>query len=149
MPTHTGKNEEIVTKGASFVQSEEASLESPIQTDSVGDAYAAELAFLNETVEVQVLPSYNPEDTTRLVEIAINGKSYYFIRGEWTKCPRFVLEKLATTKKQAWSFGSRRTPDGVTVQTSDSNHILRYPHHYRDTNPKGAAWYDSLKDRTF
>ncbi len=132
----------------SFVQSEAESLSPVIQTVDNEDiaAYAKELSFMEEEVEVLILPSYNQEDTTRLVEITVNGKSTYFIRGEWRKCPRYVLEIIATAKKQAWNFGFRQATNGIPTQTSDSSYLLRYPHQYRDNNPLGVKWYDSIKD---
>jgi hypothetical protein len=148
MATTTRKAEDPVQKGQNFLQSEEDSLSSPIDVvEAAGiEKYAKDLAFMAEEVEVMILDSYDPEDTTKYVDISVNGKSYYFMRGEWRTCPRFVLEILATAKVQAWNFGYKRAPNGTTVQTSSSTHILRYPHHYRDKNPEGAAWYDSLKD---
>lgn len=132
----------------SYAQSEKESLEPIIQTvdNNTLAEYARDLAFMEEEVEVLILPAYNQEDTTRLVEITVNGKSFYFIRGEWRKCPRYVLAVLATSKKQAWNFGFRQAPNGVPTQTSDSQYLLRYPHQYRDQNPLGVKWYDSVKD---
>lgn len=109
-------------------------------------AYARDLAFMNEEVEVMILPSYTQDDTTRLVTVGINGKDFYFLRGEWRKCPRYVLEVLATAKHQAWNFGYKQNMNGQTVQTQDSSHILRFPHQFRDSNPKGHEWYNSIRD---
>lgn len=149
MPTITRTNDNTSPQRVTHIeQSEQESLAPLIQTVENDDVvkYAADLAFMEEEVEVLIMPSYNTDDTTRLVEIGVNGKSFYFLRGEWTKCPRYVLAVLATAKKQAWNFGFRQAPNGVPTQTSDSQWLLRYPHQYRDQNPKGAAWYDSIKD---
>jgi hypothetical protein len=115
--------------------------------NEVLDAYVKELAFLREKVEVMILPSADPNDQARLVEVCVNGTTYYFLRGEWRTVPRFVLEVLATAKHQAWSFGYKNAQNGATVQTNDSSHILRFPHQFRDSNPLGYKWYDSIKDR--
>ena len=149
MPTITRTNDNTSPQRAVHIeQSEQESLEPLIQTVDNNDVenYAKDLAFMEELVEVRILPSYNQEDTTRLVEITVNGRSFYFLRGEWTKCPRYVLEILATAKKQAWTFGFKQAPNGVPTQTSDAQWLLRYPHQFRDMNPKGVAWYDSIKD---
>jgi hypothetical protein len=152
MPTYTKTNEDpSPKKDVSVEQPEEDSLESPIATVSAEAAadYARDLAFMAEPVEVMVLDSHDKNDSARLVSISVNGKSYYLLRGSWTTVPRFVLQILATAKKESWSFGYRKAADGATFETSNSAQILRYPHHYRDQNPKGAAWYDSIKDRSF
>ena len=86
MPTYTTKAEPkdpILTIKAE--QSEEDSFESPIQVVQNEDVsrYARDLAFMAEPVEVMILPSHNKDDTTRLVTIAVNGTTYYLIRGEW------------------------------------------------------------------
>jgi hypothetical protein len=150
MPTYTKTNTDTSAKpGVTAEQKEEESFESPIQTVENPDyeSYARDLAFMAEPVEVLVLDSQDKNDTTRLVSISVDGKSHYLLRGQWTTVPRYVLEILATAKKEAWQFGYRTAPDGSTFETSKSTHLLRYPHHFRDKNPKGAAWYDSIKDR--
>ena len=153
MPTYTTKAKDDAqspTLKVKTEQAEEESFESPIQVvenDSIGD-YTRDLAFMAEKVEVMVLDSHDKNDTTRLVSISVNGKSYYLLRGQWTKVPRFVLHVLATTKREQWQFGYRKAADGSTFETSTAHNVLRYPHHFRDTNPKGQAWYDSIKDIT-
>ena len=150
MPTYTSKNDPkdpVLT--IKTEQSEEKSFESPIQiveNDNI-DQYARDLAFMAEPVEVMVLPSQNKDDTTRLVTISVNGTTYYMVRGEWRVVPRFVLEVLVRAKRESWNFGYRKAADGSTFETSNAYNILRFPHHYRDKNPRGQAWYDSIKDQ--
>lgn len=148
MSTYTKKVEDTDPKlTGRYEQPEDDSLVSPVQIITNDCAkYAADLAFMNEPVEVMVLPNHDKNDTTRLVDISVNGKSYYLMRGEWKIVPRFVLEILVKAKKESWQFGYRKAPDGSTFETSNSYSVLRYPHHYRDANPKGQAWYDSIKD---
>lgn len=136
-------------KVVSYEQKEEDSFESPIQVVANEDisSYARELAFMAEPVEVMILPSHDKNDSTRLVSVGVNGKSYYMLRGEWTVVPRFVLEIIVRAKKESWQFGYRKAADGSTFETSNAYNVLRYPHHYRDKNPKGQAWYDSIKDQ--
>lgn len=150
MPTYTTKSEPknpILTIKAE--QPEEDSLESPIQVVQNEDVsqYARDLAFMAEPVEVMILPSHNKDDTTRLVTVSVNGKTHYLIRGEWKVVPRYILEVLVKAKRESWNFGYRKAPDGSTFETSNAYNVLRYPHHYRDKNPKGQAWYDSIKDQ--
>lgn len=148
MSTYTKKVEDTDPRlTGKYEQSEADSLVSPVQVITNDcDKYAADLAFMNESVEVMVLPSHDKNDTTRLVDVSVNGTSYYLMRGEWKVVPRFVLEILVKAKKESWQFGYRKAADGATFETSNSYNVLRYPHHYRDKNPAGQAWYDSIKD---
>jgi hypothetical protein len=150
MPTYTKKSEDTNPIPTGYAeQAEEDSFETPIQIINNGDvdSLARDLAFMNEPVEIMILPSHDKNDTTRLVSVSVNGKSYYMLRGEWRVVPRFVLEVIVRAKREAWQFGYRKAPDGSTFETSNSYNILRYPHHYRDKNPRGQAWYDSIKDQ--
>ena len=150
MPTYQRKIEDtdpVLTH--KLEQPEDNSLESPIQVvnNEALDQYSRDLAFMAEPVEVLILPSHDKNDTTRLVSISVNGKSYYMLRGEWQMVPRFVLEVIARAKRETWQFGYRKAADGSTFETSNAYNVLRYPHHFRDKNPLGQAWYDSIKDQ--
>lgn len=150
MPTYTKKAEDTDPLNTfSAEQAEEVSLQTPIQVinNPDVDALARDLAFMAELVEIMVLPSHDKNDTTRLVSVSVNGKSYYMIRGQWQKVPRFVLEVVVRAKRETWQFGYRKAADGSTFETSNAYNVLRYPHHYRDANPNGQAWYDSIKDQ--
>lgn len=107
---------------------------------------AERAAFMHETVEVLVLDSGDQSDTTRLVSISVQGKSHYLMRGKWSPVPRYVLEILARTKRESWAFNYKKNVDGSTSDTNQMHRILRYPHQFKDKNPKGMAWYDSIKD---
>jgi hypothetical protein len=150
MPISSKINENTDPRpGVSQTLNDEDSLVAPVGEILHDDPvrYANELAFLNEEVEVMILPAFDPNDQAKLVDVSVNGKTFYFLRGQWRKCPRYVLEVLATAKSQAWEFGTKQAPTGATMQTQDSSYILRFPHHFKDLNPKGMAWYDSIKDR--
>lgn len=120
-----------------------------MQDNEATKDYARDLAFMNETVEVMVLETQNQNDTTRLVTVSVNGKQYHFLRGQWRKCPRFVLEVLARAKRENWSFSYKKNPDGSTSDVNQMHKMLRYPHTFKDTNPEGMKWYDSIKDKSF
>jgi hypothetical protein len=129
---------------------EDDGVQTPIvmQDNEATKSYTRDLAFMCETVEVMVLETQNLNDSTRLVTVSINGKSYHFIRGQFRKCPRFVLETLARAKRENWNFSYKKNADGSTSDINQMHRMLRYPHQYRDTNPNGAAWYDSIKDKS-
>lgn len=107
------------------------------------------LAFMSEQVEVMILETQNQNDTTRLVTVAVNGKQFHFLRGQWRKCPRYVLEILARAKRESWSFSYKKNADGSTSDINQMHKMLRYPHQYRDSNPEGAKWYESIKELGF
>lgn len=150
MPTQQGKSKTTEPeKAVDTSRHESEPLEDAIQILEGPEslAYAKDLAFMHEPVEVLVLESQNTNDTTQLVDIKVNGKSYFLMRGQWKVVPRFVLEILAKSKKEAWNFSFRKNSDGSTNDVDRMSRILRYPHQWRDKNPKGAAWYDSIKDQ--
>ena len=103
-----------------------------------------DLAFLHEKVEVMIMESGDPRDTTRLVDFSINGKRYYFMRGEWRTVPRFVLEAIARNREEAWRFSYKRNHDGTTSDTNHATQSLRHAYQWRDSNPAGQAWHQSI-----
>lgn len=113
------------------------------------DKLIHDLAFMNEPVEVMILETQNQNDSTRLVTVGVNGKQFHFLRGQWRKCPRYVLEILARAKRENWAFSYKKNADGSTSDINQMHRMLRYPHQYRDNNPKGPAWYESIKDLSF
>jgi len=119
-----------------------------VQDNEATAKYASDLAFMHEKVEVMLMDTQNPNDTTRLVTITVNGKPYFFMRGQWRTCPRFVLEIIARAKRESWNFGYKKNSDGSTSDINQMNKILRYPHQYRDKNPKGDAWYESIRNKS-
>ena len=150
MVTKTNDNTDGV-KAADSVRHEDSPLEIPeseiIPVEGKGAmAYAVLLAFMAEPVQVLILESNDTNDTTRLVTIGINGKQHHILRGKWATVPRYVLEVLAKSKKEAWNFSYRKNGDGSTSDTNQMHRMLRYPHQFKDKNPKGLAWYDSIKD---
>jgi len=149
MPMKQGESKTAeAEKIVNTVRHESEPLEDAIQTleGPASLSYAKELAFMHEPVEVLILESQNTNDTTQLVTISVNGKSHFLLRGQWKTVPRFVLEILAKSKKEAWNFSFRKNSDGSTSDVDRMSRILRYPHQWRDKNPKGATWYDSIKD---
>jgi hypothetical protein len=129
---------------------EDAGVQTPIviQDNEATKDYTRDLAFMNEAVEVMVLETQTHQDSTRLVTVSINGKAYYFLRGTWRKCPRFVLEVLIRAKRENWNFSYKKNSDGSTSDINQMHRMLRFPHQFRDTNPVGAAWYDSIKEKS-
>lgn len=115
----------------------------PVENEALA-RYASDLAFLHEDVEVLVAPSNDPNDTTRLVEVTVNGRTQFFMRGEWVKCKRYFVEALSRAKREQYTFGYKKAADGSTVQTESAQQGHRYVFQVKDANPKGAAWLQQL-----
>jgi len=111
------------------------------------DSLAGDLAFMNEPVEIMLLPNQDGmRDSARFQSIGVNGKKYYFLRGEWKTVPRFVAEAIITAKKDAWSFSYKRNPDGSTSDVNQMQRVNRWPYQFRDPTEKGTRWYDAIRD---
>lgn len=148
MPTYTNTPDQSPRVTVQAEKGEKESLIQPISAVPIENAksYAADLAFMEEIVEVMISPSHDSADTTRLVEVSVNGKTQYFIRGEWTKCKRYFLERLLRAKNESWRFAYKHASDGATVQTEYASQFFRYPVNIRDMNPKGQAWAQSITE---
>lgn len=119
----------------------------PVIVPVGSERYAEDLAFLEEEVEVMLSPPTGEDDTTRLVgPICVNGKCQYFIRGEFVKTRRKFLAVLLRAKTDRWTFAYKYGTDGRPI---DTQFAMQSGRHYiaglKDTNPKGAAWLQSLQ----
>jgi len=146
MPLKTSKTPLTPTITANAVKDEESSLvtpvtEMPTETDK---SYFADLAFMNEEVEVMVAPSNDPHDSIRAVSASVNGKDEWFMRGEWKKVKRCYVEVLVRAKREQWQFSYKRAPDGSTQQVEYGTQSQRFPVSVKDINPKGAVWLQTL-----
>lgn len=148
MPTTTTKNDNTDPKKVVDQVIHEDDPDKEIEVLEGGDAngYVADLAFMNEPVEVMILESGDKNDSTRMVSVGINGKQYHFLRGQWRTVPRAVLAILARTRRESWTFSYKKNSDGSTADTNTMRRQLRYPHQFKDKNPKGELWYNSLTE---
>lgn len=118
-------------------------------------AYLDELNWLKEEVEVTLLQSSDPTDTINRIVITINGRSYPFLRGHSRKCPRFVLEHLATAKRESIRFTTSKDHKGDARNHTQRVPYLKHPHTYRTLttgaadSAKEAKWYNDCLNRTF
>lgn len=126
----------------------------PVEMDvenQVNKNYLDELQWLSELRPVTILESSEEADMTNLVEIAINGKTFVFVRGVEKAVPRYVIEYIAKAKSDRWSFmaaADPSRPDGVR-STNRNAPVFRYPHLFAPESAKEAAWYKKAKQSHF
>ena len=111
--------------------------------DGLDNSYAAELAFLEEKVDVMVHESTDP-NAEPIVHTAVNGINQFFPRGAVVTCKRKFVEVLARSK--VTTFQTKVVhEDGNVYNRMHKQTGLRYPFSIvRDENPKGATWLKSV-----
>lgn len=99
--------------------------------------YTAELAFMEEFVEVNVHESTDP-NAEPVVAVFNNGVAQYFVRGQNQRVKRKYVEVLARAKQTSVSTVENQREGNVGIKRNTS---IKYPFSItRDENPKGSAW---------
>lgn len=106
------------------------------------DDYAAQLAFMEEYVDVVVHESTDP-NAEPIVDVYCNGTPQRFIRGVNQKVKRKFVEILANARQTSIKTNVRNEGDNV-YNRIDKHTALRYPFAMQDPNPKGQAWLKAL-----
>lgn len=106
------------------------------------NSYAAELAFMEEPVEVMVHEAQG-ENPDLIVDLYCNGVPQRFIRGQAITVKRKYVEILANARTQNMKTNINREGDNVYNRVSKHT-SLRYPFVMNDPNPKGQAWLKGL-----
>ncbi len=102
--------------------------------------FADELAFAEELVEIMVHDTTDPKEN-KLVQVAVNGKNQYFLRGETQKVRRKYIEVLARAKKTTYTQEKYADTTGADALRNVPHTALQYPFSVvNDPNPRGAAW---------
>lgn len=149
-------NKTIETQEQSVAQSRpldvpvEGSLDGLVRVDQeivIADApqlddYAAQLAFMEEYVDVMVHESTDP-NAEPIVDVYCNGIPQRFIRGNTQKVKRKFVEILANARQTSIKTNVRNDGDNV-YNRIDKHTALRYPFSMQDSNPKGQAWLKAL-----
>lgn len=105
---------------------------------ALGD-YAAELAFMEEPVEVLVHESTDP-NAEPIIDLYCNGVPQRLLRGEPQVVKRKYVQILADARQTSMTTTVRREGDGV-VNRINKHSGLRYPFSVQaDRNPKGREW---------
>ena len=111
-----------------------------VEADGGSMDRAAELKFMEESVEVMVHDSTDP-NAENPVLVAVNGVNQYFIRNQPQVVKRKFVEVLARAKTTAIATREVVGFDGERTTRIDKSTALRYPFSViRDSNPSGAQW---------
>ena len=101
---------------------------------------AAELAFLEEPVEVLVHESTDP-NAEPIVETWCNGRSQFFMRGQPQVVKRKFVGILARAKRTSYTQQRYKDAEGNDAIRNVPHTALRYPFSVTaDRNPRGADW---------
>ena len=103
------------------------------------DGYAADLAFMEEPVEVEVHESSDPNAET-IVDLYCNGVPQRIIRGKPITVKRKYVAILAGARQVSMSTDTRVDGENVVNRVSKRT-ALRYPFTVtRDDNRRGHDW---------
>lgn len=101
---------------------------------------AAELAFMEEPVEVVVHESPDPQAEDP-VPTFVNGRAQWFFRGQPVTVKRKYVERLARAKPIHYKNEEYTEADGGKAVRWPKRSTLHYPFAVlRDDNPKGRPW---------
>lgn len=106
----------------------------------ITDSYAANLAFMEEPVEVMLHESTDP-NADNPVQVACNGVNQFFWRGQPITVKRKFVEILARSKQTAIQTKEVRDHSGALATAVTKSTALRYPFSIiSDQNRDGSVW---------
>lgn len=107
------------------------------------DGYAADLAFMEELVEVEVHESNDP-NAEPIVDLYCNGIPQRIVRGQPIAVKRKYVQILANARQVSMTTETRVQGEDVINRISKRS-ALRYPFSVvRDDNRKGRDWLRSV-----
>lgn len=111
------------------------------------DRFATEklemLKFMAEPVLVHIHDVSEPNADPNFF-VGVNGRNYYFFRGEEKTVPRFVVEGLARAKPVGYRNEPFKMQDGSDSVRWPKRAGLRYSFATIGDSPKGNAWLKSI-----
>ena len=105
-------------------------------------AYAAELAFMQEYLIVEVMES-NSEDLEPVVTISCQGVPQTFARGQPQRVCRKFVQILATTRPETFRTEARRDGEDA-INKIHMHSALKYPFTVHEDTKKGREWLRNL-----
>lgn len=103
------------------------------------DGYAADLAFMEELVDVEVHESNDP-NAEPIVDLYCNGTPQRIVRGQPIAVKRKYVQILANARQVSMSTDTRVQGEDVINRVSKRS-ALRYPFSVvRDDNRRGRDW---------
>lgn len=107
------------------------------------DEWLSMMAFMQENIEIRI-PESTDKKTEQMFEININGKPFFFRRGENKVIPRYVADHLLHMKETAYEHREMQNEQGVKDIVYDGRTHLKYDFMIvRDPNPIGPRWYQA------
>ena len=114
-----------------------------VKGDGLDNSYAAQIAFLEEPVDVMIHDS-TEANAEPFPCVAVNGVNQFFPRGQAITVKRKFLAALARAKTTSVSTKVVNN-DGEVYNRLNKHTALRYPFSVvRDSNPKGSAWLKAV-----
>ena len=104
-------------------------------------AYADELAFMEEPVEIMVAESTD-RNAENPIFVSCNGRNQFFIRGQVQTVKRKFVEILARAKQtDVQTKVIQHSAGDEPINRILKHSSLKYPFQViRDSNPKGIEW---------
>lgn len=111
-------------------------------SDSPMDAeWIANMAFMAEMIEIRI-PESTDEQAEHVFEININGRMFFFRRGENKVVPRYVADHMLRMKQTRYSQKEVVNSEGIKDIVHPSRTNLKYDLMIiRDGNPLSDKWY--------
>jgi len=129
----TGDAAESLTPGAADF--------AKIAETPMDDDYRANMAFMQENVDIMVPETDDPQ-AEHIFEININGRAFFFRRGENKTVPRYVADHMLRMKRTIYVQKDAVNADGVKDILHQSRTSLKYPFMLvRDASPNSQAWF--------
>jgi hypothetical protein len=108
------------------------------------DEKMAMLAFMNETIEIRVATTSDP-NAEQVFEININGRPFLFKRGETKVVPRYVADRLARMKVTRYTHAEVLNNEGIKDVVYTPITSLKYDFMVtKDGNRHGDSWLRSI-----
>ncbi len=104
---------------------------------------AENLAFMEEKVLVHVFTSVE-KNAEKIVDVYNDGIPQRFIRGQWQVVKRKYVEVLARAKPFSVETPETTDANGDRTTKIQTTNGMRYPFEMKDSNPRGAAWLQSV-----
>ncbi len=112
--------------------------------DKADSQLLKDIAFMEELVEVEVLPTDNPH-AEALIQLSCNGINQLLIRGIPQVVKRKFIEILARAKTESISTPEIMDAKGNRMATVRRSQGLRYPFRVlSDENVNGRQWLESV-----
>ncbi len=102
-------------------------------------------AFMNEPVTIMIADTTDENDADVLVQVAVNGRNQFFVRGQAQTVRRCFVERLARAKKTGYSQNLDERLGEDKFNRMRAHNTLRYPFTVlEDRNPKGGPWLKAI-----